>query len=551
MPFQSPYPPLVFPQTSIIEYIFDGAVSDQPLWIDSHQPQRNISTRQALQWAKRIGCGLERLGMQKGDVVLICSPNHILMPPAFLGIAGAGFIFTGVNPSYTAEEVTHQLSDSTAKVVLVHPSVVDTVVEAATRVGLARDRIFLFSGQPAPEPEHAGIRDWTAMTASAEEADSWPWTHPQPQAIAAINYSSGTTGLPKGVCISHANLVANVEQFMFMMTDVVADSQQQRWICFLPLFHAYAQIFGIFSASKLGVPVFVLPRYDVEHVLDLIQRHRITTMHIVPPALVTLAKRPIDSYDLSSLKVIFCGAAPLLRQVQKACEARLKVQIRQGWGLTEMTAGCTKVPLSDHDTAGLVGKLMPGCEAKLVDDHGREVGVGQSGEMYIRGPNMCQGYWRNERATRELIDGEGWLRTGDVAICDADGWFSIVDRKKELIKVNAFQVAPAELEAVLLENEQVADAAVVGFSVDEGNERPRAYVVPQPAWRHKLTPQDISSWVASRVAKYKRLDGGVVFVDEIPKLPSGKIKRKLVKERAALDAAKLKAEERRGPRAHL
>ncbi|PFH58821.1 hypothetical protein XA68_13168 [Ophiocordyceps unilateralis] len=541
MPFHSQYPALTLPQTNIIGYIFheNSSVSDEPLWIDSRQPENNLSARQGLQWAKRLGLGLERLGLQRGDVVLMCSPNHILIPAAFLGIAGAGFVFSGVNPAYTADEVTHQLSNSTAKVVLAHPSVLETVLEAARRVGMSSDRVFLFSDQV--NQEHARVRDWTSMIASYEQADGWRWPHPQPQAIAAINYSSGTTGVSKGVCISHTNLIANVEQLKFVMSDIVARCREERWICFLPLFHAYGQVIAVFLAVRLGIPIYIMSRFDLEHLLDVISRRRITTMHLVPPVLVMLSKQLVASrHDLSSLKVVFCGAAPLSREVEQACEARLNVQVRQAWGMTEMTAGCTKVPAGTHDRAGSVGKLLPSCQAKFVDDEGREVGVGQPGELFVRGPNMCLGYWRNEQATRDLIDDQGWLRTGDIATCDDDGWFWIVDRKKELIKVNAFQVAPAELEAVLLENEHVADAAVVGFPLEEGVERPRAYVVMQEASRDTPTPQDIYSWVASRVSKHKRLDGGVVFVDEIPKLPSGKIKRKVMRDRAAGEAEELK-----------
>ncbi|RDA82899.1 hypothetical protein CP532_4782 [Ophiocordyceps camponoti-leonardi (nom. inval.)] len=540
MPLVSDYPPITVSQTNVLDYLFDGtSVSDEPLWIDSRRPEHSISIRQGLQWTKRIGLGLQRLGLQRGDVVLICSPNHILMPAAFLGIAGAGFVFTGVNPAYTADEIAHQLSDSTAKIVLAHPSVIDTVLEAAARVGVTRDLIFQFSDQ-ATQGERTGVRDWMTIFASCEQAEAWKWPELEPHAMAAINYSSGTTGLPKGVCISHSNIIVCVEQHKALMTDVVARAREERWICFLPLFHAYGQVISVFFAVSESIPVYVMPKFDPGHFLDVIERRRITTLHLVPPVLVFLSKR-LEAYgrDLSSVRVIYCGAAPLSREVQQAAETRLKVQVRQAWGLTEATAGCTMVPPGAHDSAGSVGKLLPSCRAKIVDDDGCEVQVGQPGELFVRGLNVSLGYWKNEQATRELIDDQGWLRTGDIATCDERGWFYIVDRKKELIKVNAFQVAPAELEAVLLENEHVADAAVVGFKLDEGVERPRAYVVIQGDSRHRLTPQDLHSWVASRVSKHKRLEGGIVFVDEIPKLPSGKIKRKVMRDIAARDALEL------------
>ncbi|PHH93259.1 hypothetical protein CDD83_9529 [Cordyceps sp. RAO-2017] len=558
MPFASEYPPVVIPDTDILSFLFGrgSPPDDEPLWIDSSCPSRSLSASQALRLVRRLGFGLGALGLRPGDVVVTCSPNHIMVPVAFLAIAGAGFVFSGINPACTVHELAHQLSNSTAKLILAHPAVLEPILEAAARVGLPRRRIFQFAGEAAPKRQ--GVDDWTAIMGTPEQGHGWRWPTPDPRrAIAAINYSSGTTGLPKGVCVSHANLVANVEQNMFMRR-VAARSPpppQERWLGFLPLFHAYGQLFTILMACKLRVPVYVMAEFSLTHFLATIERFRITSLHLVPPVLVMLSKRPETSrFDLSSLTDIMCGAAPLSRELQAECQTRFGVNIRQAWGMTEATCSCTMIPVGVHDGTGSVGKLVPNGRAKLVGDDGREVGPGQPGEMYFQGPNVCLGYWNNEQATRETIDDQGWLRTGDIAIRGEDGMFWIVDRKKEFIKVNAFQVAPAELEAVLLENEHIADAAVVGIKMSEGNERPRAYVVIQDASRDKTTPESIQAWTASRVAKYKRLEGGVVFVDEIPKLPSGKIKRKMMRDRAEKDAAELLAradEDGAAPKANL
>ncbi|POR33805.1 Putative 4-coumarate--CoA ligase 2 [Tolypocladium paradoxum] len=547
MPFSSDYPPLVYPKTDILSYLFgDTPVSDKPLWIDSRQPGKSLSSRQALQWAKRLAFGLERLGLAKGDVVLTCTPNHVFAPVSFLGSAGGGFIFSGINPASTAHELAYQISNSTAKVILAHPSVLAPVLEAAAKVGVPMNHVFQFSDEG--NPRRQGVEDWTAMIGTPEQGDSWQWPILGPreasQTIATINYSSGTTGLPKGVCVSHANLIASLEQNIFMRylgTPYEASNSRvgERWIGFLPLYHAYGQLFMVLMATKLRCSVYVMAEFVFEQFLDVIERHKITSLHVVPPILVMLSKRPEAARrDLSSVREILCGAAPLSRDLQNLCQARLGVPIRQGWGMTESTCACVMMPGGPRDDSGSSGKLMPNCEAKLIDDQGREVDVGQRGELCIRGPNVSLGYWRNESATREIIDEQGWLRTGDVATCNRDGFIWIVDRKKELIKVNAFQVAPAELEAALLENEHVADAAVVGITLN-GNEWPRAYVVIRDTSRGSVLPGDIKDWIASRVARHKRLEGGVVFVDEVPKLASGKIKRQAMRERAQRDAVEL------------
>ncbi|KAK0385086.1 hypothetical protein NLU13_7564 [Sarocladium strictum] len=419
------------------------------------------------------------------------------------------------------------------------------ILEAASKAGLSRDKIFQFSDERNPTVQ--GIPDWQDMIGSPQQGDAWQWPRLSAReattTVATINYSSGTTGLPKGVCVSHYNLVANVEQTIVMRYAKkpypFEKRPKERWVGFLPLYHAYGQLYTILMAIKLHVPVYIIAEFRYEEFLAVIGRYKITSLQIAPPILVMLSKRPETSrYDLSSVRDVLCGAAPLSRELQNECQRRFDIQINQGWGMTEVTCGALHVPGGVKDDTGSVGQLDPNCECKLVDDDGNEVDMGKPGEMYVRGPNVCMRYWRNEAATRESIDDQGWLKTGDVAICNEEGYFWIVDRKKELIKVNALQVAPAELEAALLENEHVADAAVVGITLN-GNEWPRAYVVVQEASRGKVTPQAIAEWLVPRVAKHKRLVGGVVFVDEVPKLASGKIQRKTMREWAKRDAAEM------------
>lgn len=299
-------------------------------------------------------------------------------------------------------------------------------------------------------------------------------------------------------------------------------------------------------APKLHIPVYIMQKFVYEDFLKCLQKYRITHLQTAPPILVMLDKRPETSkYDLSSLKNILCGAAPLSKELQNAVSRKFNVTIIQGWGMTEVTCGAIHVPGGRVDDSGSVGLLDPNCECKLLDDDGKVVvAQGAPGEMYVRGPQVCLGYWKNEAATKETIDGDDWLKTGDIAVVK-DNWFWIVDRKKELIKVNALQVAPAELEAVLLENEHVADAAAVGITL-QNEEWPRAYITLKDESKGKITAEDIQKWMKGRVAKHKQLVGGIKFIDEVPKLASGKIQRKTMREWAKRDAKEMEGTPVRG-----
>ncbi|KAL8799737.1 MAG: hypothetical protein Q9182_005680 [Xanthomendoza sp. 2 TL-2023] len=271
--------------------------------------------------------------------------------------------------------------------------------------------------------------------------------------------------------------------------------------------------------------------------------------------MVLLAKRPETSkYDLKSLRDITCGAAPLSAELEHEVSRMLNVPIHQGWGMTEATCGGSSTLATGHTSAGSVGVLYPNLQGRLVADDGQEVGEGEPGELWLSGPTISLGYWKNDKATKDTITHEGWLKTGDVAVL-RDERLYIVDRKKvrvsafkvgwkkglfsqELIKVRGFQVAPAELEAALLEHDDIADAAVVGMQISH-HERPRAYIMLKPKAMRRIKEEDIHTWIRARVAPHKYLTGGIAFVDAIPKSPSGKILRKVMREWAKHDAATL------------
>ncbi|RDW77741.1 acetyl-CoA synthetase-like protein [Coleophoma cylindrospora] len=546
MPYTSKHGPIDLPRVDILTYLFPPGEtpSTKPLWIDSQEPEKNLSPAQLLRWVKRLAFGLERTGLKKGEVVMIYTPNHVFVPVAYLGIVGAGYAFSGANPIYTLPEMVHQINNTGAQIILAHPTMVATALAAAAKAGLSSERIYQFSDEFCP-PCY-GVPDWTSLIGTEAEGSTYSWPRLSAQeaasTVATINYSSGTTGLPKGVCVSHTNLIANIEQTIYMkyldkpFWPDISKRPAERWIGFLPLYHAYGQLYTILMAVKLSVPVYIMKQFVYTDFLASIQKFKITHLQVAPPILVMLSKRPETAkYDISSVTDVLCGAAPLSKELQNDVMKRFGMQINQGWGMTEVTCGAIHVPGGVSDDTGSVGQLDPNSECKLLDDDGIEVPAGSPGEMYIRGPQVCLRYWKNEAATAESIDKDGWLKTGDVAVCDEREYFWIVDRKKELIKVNALQVAPAELEAVLLEHDQIADAAVVGITL-HNEEWPRAYVALQDNAKGKVKPEDIQQWIKSKVAKHKWLVGGVTFINEVPKLASGKIQRKTMREWSKADA---------------
>lgn len=334
-------------------------------------------------------------------------------------------------------EVAHQLRNTSAQALLVHPSLLKTAIEAAKEVGLPKDRVYQFSDTENSPSE--GISDWRAMLGSESEGSSYRWpklnAEQSKKTIATINYSSGTTGLPKGVCVSHSNLIANVEQCIFSKYDQKPFNKDnhppERWVGFLPLYHAYGQLYTILTATKLQIPVYIMKAFVYTDFLSIIQHYKITHLHVAPPIVVMLSKRPeTANYDISTVTDMLCGAAPLSKELQNDVSSRYGIRIIQAWGMTEVTCGGTSIPGGVFDNSGSVGPLLANGEGKLLDDDGKEVGVGEPGEIYIRGPQVCMGYWRNEAATREAISEDGWLKTGDMCVRDERGYFWIVDRKK-------------------------------------------------------------------------------------------------------------------------
>ncbi len=509
MIFRSPLPDVQIPETPLHEFVLRDAESlgDKPAIIDGPTGRR-VTYSQLRGYVRRAAVGLARRGLRKGDVLGILSPNVPEYAVAFHAVSTLGGVVTPVNPLYTPDEVAKQLSDSGAKFLVTVPQLLEKSPRPAGGT-------FVFGEAEGAE----------AFASLLEEEGEPPEVEIDPlRDLVALPYSSGTTGVSKGVMLTHHNCVSNIVQLHSMQLAGPSDT----FVCVLPLFHIYALQVIMNGGLHVGATIVTMPRFDFEQLLRLVQDYRVTLGHIVPPIVLAMAKSPVvDSFDLSSLRTIFSGAAPLGQDVAAAAARRLGCVVKQGYGLTETSPATHAAPPDQApDKAGSVGFCLPNTECKLVSTAtGEEVGVGQEGEICVRGPQVMRGYLNNPEATAQTIDEEGWLHTGDIGHVDGDGYFHVVDRAKELIKYKGFQVAPAELEALLLKHPSVADAAVIPSPDEEAGEVPKAFVVLRPG--ADATAEELLGFVAAGVAPHKKVRR-LEFIDQIPKSPSGKILRRLL-----------------------
>lgn len=493
---------------------------DRPALIDGTDGT-TLTYEQVDRFHRRVAAGLADAGVRKGDVLALHSPNTIAFPTAFYAATRAGACVTTVHPLATPEEFAKQLGDSGARWIVTVSPLLGTARRAAELAGGVRE-IFVCDSASG----HRSLADMLATTAPEPR----PAVDPA-EDVAALPYSSGTTGVPKGVMLTHRQIATNLAQ----LEPAVPAGPGDRILAVLPFFHIYGLTALMNAPLRQGATVVVLPRFDLETFLAAVQKHRITGLYVAPPIVLALAKHPaVADYDLSSLKYVISAAAPLDAHLARACARRLGLPpIGQAYGMTELSPGTHVVPLDRLHTApaGTVGRLIAGTELRIVslDDPGKDLGTGAAGEILIRGPQVMKGYLGRPDATAALIDTDGWLHTGDVGHVDADGWLFVVDRVKELIKYKGFQVAPAELEALLLTHPGIADAAVIGTLNGDGNEVPHAFVVRRAEAAGELTENEIMLYVAERVAPYKRVRQ-ITFIDTVPRAASGKILRRRLRE---------------------
>jgi 4-coumarate--CoA ligase len=503
---------------SITEKLFEGLVGreDEAAIVDG-PTGRALTAGQLMDQIRRLAGGLTERGVLPGGTVAVLAPNMPEYPVVFHGVAFGGGTVTTINPTYTAPEIRHQLVDSGAVMLVTIPAFADLARAAAEGTGV-RDVVVIGA--------ETGLRLVDVMGQPLEAQVPVDLAGH----IVVLPYSSGTTGRPKGVMLTHRNLVANVQQSGAVAGIAPGDVA----VAFLPFFHIYGMTVLMNLFLQQRAKLVTMPRFDLELFLRLIQEHRATRLYIVPPVALALAKHPmVEDYDMSSVVEVFSGAAPLGPETEVAVGERLGAKSVQGYGMTEMSP-ISHMTIGGDVRHGSSGQAVPSTECRIVDPQTLEdLPPGEGGELWVRGPQVMKGYLNNPEATEECLTRDGWLRTGDLAIIDEDGFMFIRDRLKELIKFKGFQVAPAEVEAALIAHPGVVDAAVTARPDEEAGEVPVAFVVRAPG--SEVTEAELHVHCEGCLAHYKH-PGEYRFVDSVPKSASGKILRRELRDLMAAEA---------------
>jgi acyl-CoA synthetase (AMP-forming)/AMP-acid ligase II len=565
--------------SEIFGELLDSVIPDDltlsQFFLDSHHPRRPVRTNAPWLIEDETGrhIGFEEIrartfgfanglmicyGIKEEEVVLIFSPNHVDYPPAIWATHRLGGIVSGANPTYTSEELLHQIQVVKATLIIAHPSSLHTALSAARVAGIPSDRVITFGESTQPTVEsiiQLGLRNEPAFVERRLKKGEGKTK------VAFLNFSSGTTGKPKAVAIAHYAPLVNVVQIAqyTKVNENYAPWEEQRFrpndiiAGVLPFFHIYGLVFSVYAVPFFGMSLVVIPKFSFTDFLKSIERHRITHLPLVPPQIVLLCKHPaVNNYDLSGIRFLISGAAPLSAElVNQLMKVIPNAQIGQGYGLTESATSLSMYPVDQKiGIPGSAGQLLPGVVARVVKPDGSLAGFNEPGELRVKTPSLALGYWNDERATKETFV-EGWLCTGDEVIIREDKEIFIIDRLKEMMKVRGFQVAPAELEGCILDHRDVADTCVVPILDDYSGEVPLAFVVLRAPAADRVRKDSreadkvkasIIKHVADNKVAYKHLAGGVEFIDVIPKNPSGKLLRRVLRDQARrLRAGELKA----------
>lgn len=517
MPFHSHYPDIIIPETPLSTFVLERAeeLGSTAAFVDGRSGD-TLSYGELARRVRRLSADLVARGTEKGDVVALLCPNGPAFAVGLHATAAAGGVITPVNPLCSTDELAFQLRDSGAKRLLTTSAFLDRTSER--QVSSAVEEVLVLGQEQEPEsPAYApvSLERWADVAIDPEKD------------VAVLPYSSGTTALPKGVMLTHRNLVANISQ----VAGAHSMDPDDRVIALLPFSHIYGLTVVLNLQLRTGSTIVTMGRFDLDQFLGILQDQSVTLAYVVPPIILALGKHPaVSNYDLSALRLIVSGAAPLDAQLQDACAQRLGCPVVQGYGMTEASPVTHLNPDSSAgNRSGSVGPPVPNTECKVVDlQTGEELAAGRSGEICVRGPQVMTGYLNSEEETAQAVDSEHWLRTGDIGFADEDGFLYVVDRLKEMIKYKGHQVAPAELEAILLSHPAVADAAVVPGRDAEAGEVPRAFVT----LRAEVAAEELIAYVAERVAPFKRIHS-VERVQEIPRSAAGKVLRRLLVDAAA------------------
>jgi acyl-CoA synthetase (AMP-forming)/AMP-acid ligase II len=508
MIFRSPWPDIQLPSGSVCDAVLGAAKRyGNKVAVIQGETGQTLSYAELIRGAQRVAAGLACAGLKSGQALALALPNSIEFVLAWFGTLLTGAFVVPINPLYTQKEMKSQVSDSGARFLI-------TTAECAEGMEEQVERLFVTGG------------NWDELLTSDAPP---PEVHIKPDDLAAMPYSSGTTGKPKGVMLTHANIVSNI----FQLHVVDWPCHEDVIVNIFPLYHVAGLNCMLNTFLEAGATLVLMKRFDLQLYLTLNERYSATFLGCPPPVILLLTKSPeCAGFPFSHFRRAVCGAAPLGAEAHEAFEQRTGLLLRQAWGMSEATAVISTTP---NDRAkrklGSCGQLLPSVQAQIVDTVSlKALGVGEAGEIWLRGPHIMQGYWKQSCATSETLIGEGWMRTGDIGYFDVDNYVYLVDRLKEMIKYNALQVSPAELEDIIQSHPAVFDVAVVGMPHPSAGEIPKAFVVRKEG--ANLEAEELMRYVAAHVAPYKKVRA-VEFIREIPKSPSGKILRRILRDKVS------------------
>ncbi|KAF6170191.1 hypothetical protein GIB67_038724, partial [Kingdonia uniflora] len=521
--YTSKHKPLHLPQTpflDVVSFIFSHEHNGVSALIDSPTGV-SFSYLELQRMVKSMASGLNQIGISQGEVVLIVLPNTIFFPVMFLSVLGIGAIATTMSPLSTLMEIKKQMKDCRATLVLTVFNKVNEIERTGVRV----------IGVPETPDYDSSAVEFSQFDEIFRKGD----LHLAPRVVinqddtAAILYSSGTSGASKGVVLSHRNLIAGIMLFVrFEAMPYESPPDSNVYLAAIPMFHVYGLTLLVLGLLSLGTAIVVMKKFDMNEMVRAIDKYGVTHFPVVPPILsaLTRVKASNGGSDLRSLKQVSSGAAPLSEKIiQDFLQSFPHVDFIQGYGMTETTAvGSRGFNTKMFKKYTSVGLLAPNMEAKVCCwDTGACLPPSTSGELLLRGPGIMKGYLNGVDETRCMVDNNSWLRTGDIAHFDLDGYIYILDRLKDTIKYKGFQIAPADLESILISHPDVLDVAVTASRDDEAGEVPVAFVVKRSG--SSLSQVDVINFVASQVAPYKKVRQ-VVFTHLIPKSAAGKILRR-------------------------
>ncbi|XP_039757195.1 4-coumarate--CoA ligase 1 [Pararge aegeria] len=528
---KSPYKPIEIPNNTLYHYVWHNLDKwPERTMAVCAETGRGYTYEQAFKLSHTFAANLrKKLKIRDGDTVMIMLPNVPDFPLVAMGILEAGGVISTINPVYKPHEVQRQLLMSDAKVIVTLPSLIEVVKQA---LKLAKVDIPIIvvktNGEPIPE----GTIAFNELSEDVYvDLSCLKEVRRDSKDICFLPYSSGTTGLPKGVELTHRNIVVNCEQFnepKIRCHEDTTDTHQDVVLAVLPFFHIYAATAIMFHKMSQGIKLVTLAKFQPEVFLHTLENHKVNWLFVAPPLVLLMTNHPLASSNTYRyIDNVINGAAGMAASDVERFLSKVQRQIRynQGYGLTE-TSPVIALGHKDIEDYGVVGNAVPNTEMMVVDAELRSLGPNQLGELLVRGPQVMKGYRNNPEANADVFTGDGWFRTGDLAMVDENGVLKVCDRLKELIKVKGFQVPPAELEALLRDHPAVSDAAVVGVPHATKGESPKAFVALKPG--KNASAKDLCGFVADKVASYKRIDD-VLFIDSIPRSAAGKILRKDLK----------------------